>query len=237
MPCAIVDERISKKCERGLERLGFKVIKVPPARSLPEPVASHTDMVMFAHKNRIITSADYCECGAWVFSDIREYSRDTEILFTADSYGNEYPTDAIFNALVVGKYAFIKPDTVSEAIKEYICSAGLEPVSVRQGYPACTVLAFGNSAITADEGMASALLSKGIRVTLIRNGDISLPPYEYGFIGGASGVFSDKVYFLGDLNTHRDHEIIEKAIRDEGYTPISLSDEGLFDLGRIIFTE
>ena len=83
--------------------------------------------------------------------------------------------------------------------------------------------------------MAKVLNDNGIEVTLIREGHISLPPHEYGFIGGASGVFENKVYFFGDIKTHPDSDIIEEALRRAGLEPISLSSEPLCDLGGIVF--
>ena len=91
--------------------------------------------------------------------------------------------------------------------------------------------------ICADRGLERSFSANGIDVALIENGGIALPPYEYGFIGGATGVFGNKVYFIGDYKRHPSAEIIENALSSEGYTPISLSDEPLFDLGGLIFLE
>ncbi len=237
MVCAIVDERIPIAAKRRLAALGFKVVELPPSPDLPPPMASHPDMLIFKDEDRIITNTDYCEKYPYIFSDIREFANRTEMTFADEKFGGEYPFDAIFNALVIGKYAFVKEDTVSRALKEYFKSNGTETVNVNQGYPACTVLAFGNNAVTADEGMAKALASKGIAVTLIENGNISLPPYAYGFIGGASGVIGDKVYFIGNYRTHKNADDIDSAIRSAGFTPISLCEGELFDGGRIIFVE
>ena len=99
------------------------------------------------------------------------------------------------------------------------------------------MLTLGNNAITGDEGMARALTSVGIKVTLISNGDISLPPYDYGFIGGTAGVLGNTVYFLGNPMLYRDGDKIVKAITEAGYKFEALSDEPLSDLGRIIFIE
>ncbi len=216
--------------------MGFRVIKMPRSEKLGAPVASHPDMLLFYDNKNLITSSEYCDLFPYIFSDIREYS-NTAFTFTADTYESTYPKDAIFNALRVGDYIFLKEDTVSEAIKEYAKDKALNIVPVKQGYPACTVLSFGNNAITSDEGMAIALKKVGINVTLISNGSISLPPYQYGFIGGASGVFSDTVYFIGDPMLHRDGEKIANAITHAGYKFKALSDEPLADLGRIIFIE
>lgn len=237
MKTCIVDERISEKCERGLEKAGFKVITLPPSPDLSDAVKSHTDMLIFCHNGNIISSADYCEQFPYVFSDIREFSQKTSFTFTADKHKSQYPYDAIFNALVIGNMIFLKKDTVSKGILDYALKAGLEIVDTKQGYPACTVLAFENRAITADKGMAKLLREKNIEVTEITNGKIALPPYEYGFIGGAAGVYNKCVYFLGDIKTHPDSDIIISAVESANYTPVSLSDEPLFDLGKIIFVD
>ena len=230
----LVDERISEKCERALRIRGFYIIKLPADKRLSEAVRSHPDMLTFTHKNTIIASAEYCERYPYIFTDVRELSSSVEMRFTEDTVAPRYPHDAVFNALVADGYIFYKEDSISAAVKEYARGVGLIPVAVRQGYPACTTLAFGSAAITADRGMQRALAGKGIKVTLIENGDISLPPHEYGFIGGASGVCGKEIYFLGDISAHKNADLILKAISDEGYTPVSLSDEPLADLGRIL---
>lgn len=232
----LVDERISNKCERALLKRGFRVIKMPPSDRLGTAVASHPDMLLFYHRGNIITSAEYCEKFPCVFSDIREFSNAT-LTFADELYAHDYPNDAIFNALTIGEFIFIKEDTASLAVKGYAKRAGLTVVPTKQGYPACTVLPFGNSAITADRGIADTLTKQGIKVTLISNGDITLPPYEYGFIGGAAGVLGNTVYFLGDISLHRDFDKIKAALDSEGYISLSLSDEPLSDLGRIIFID
>ena len=237
MSTALVDERISVSSERGLLLRGFRVIKIPAEQNLGVAVKSHPDMILFHHKNKIITTADYCEKFSYIFSDIREYSDTISFTFTDDSFSPKYPGDVIFNALTVNNKIFLKKDSISNAVIEYAKSMNMKIVHVNQGYPACVTLAFKNSAVTADYGMAKVLRDEGIKVTFISNGDISLPPHEYGFIGGASGAFGDTVYFLGNIDLHRDREKIKSAIQDEGMKFVSLSNEPLSDLGRIIFID
>lgn len=234
MKIIIVDNRISQKCERALEKEGFYLIKLPPDPNLGEAVRSHPDTVMFYREGEIITTAEYCDVAAYIFSDLREFAPNVKISFTDDRRSDRYPQDCVLNALVIGNKLFCKADTVSDGIKNFALSHGYEIVHTKQGYPACSVLAFGGSAITADRGIASTLENNGIKVTLINEGGISLPPYSYGFIGGASGVVGNKVYFFGNIDLHPDAEIIRKAITSEGYIPVSLSDEDLSDFGGII---
>jgi hypothetical protein len=140
------------------------------------------------------------------------------------------------NALCLGKKIFARLESLSPAIKSAASTKGYELINVSQGYPACTTLKLNEStAITSDVGTARIMSENGISVTLIENGDITLPPYEYGFIGGASGVYKDTVFFLGDVTTHRDKDKILSAISCAGMKARSLSDEPLCDLGGIIF--
>ena len=238
MKICIVDERMPEQAKRKLTLDGFYIIEAVGAKGLPTPLSSHPDMLLFAHEKTLISSAEYCDEAPYFFEDISRLLPGISLKLTAEGFKKEYPYDAIFNALVIGDKIFLKEDSVSLAVKEYAKDNGLELYKVKQGYPACTTLALSDShAVTADEGMAVTLRAAGIKVTLIKNGGISLPPYEYGFIGGASGIYKDRLYFIGDLKTHPDHEKIEAAAREENLTPISLAEGALIDLGRIIFIE
>ena len=214
---------------------GNRALKLPRDSHLGEAVCSHPDTVLFYANGEIITTAEYCDDAAYFFSDLREFCPDVKITFTADERSTLYPHDCMMNALVIKDKIFAKSDTLSEKIKEFAGECGYKIRHTNQGYPACTVLAFGNSAITADKGMANVLRKEGIEVTLIRAGYILLDGCDYGFIGGASGVVDDKVYFFGNILEHPDGELICNTIKHAGFAPISLSDEPLRDLGGMIF--
>ena len=180
--------------------MGLHVIKLPPDRSLGEAVASHPDTLLFYHNKRIITTAEYCDEAAYIFSDVREMCPDVKISFTSDVRGKKYPEDCSMNCLVISDKIFCNTEYVSDAIKDYAKGTGLKMVHTNQGYAACTVLAFGNKAITADRGMAKILEENGTEVLLISPGHIALPPYEYGFIGGASLVYNNIVWVYYPYN-------------------------------------
>ena len=236
MKTAIVDSRISEKMNRRLALEGFQVMKLPPSSALPEAIASHPDSLIFKLGNTILTTADYCEEASYVFSDLRELYPEIKISVSADELGGRYPEDARLNALVIGNNLFCNRGNISEGVLRIAEDRGLSVINVKQGYPACSVLTLRDSAaITSDEGLCKTFSKYGIRVYKIRKGAISLPPYEYGFIGGACGVFEDKIYFLGNYKAHPSAHIIEEAAREMSYTPISLSDEELVDLGGILF--
>jgi hypothetical protein len=237
---AITDSRISAEAERGLALRGYRVMTLPPFSRLSEAVASHPDMLISRIGNDLVSYADYCEEASYVFSDLSLLTRGSGVrfTFTADEVSPDYPSDVGLNGLVMGNKLFIRTASASESLLTLAREKGLEPIDVKQGYPACTVLKLNDeAAITSDRGMAAILEKHGIRVTLISAGDVSLPPYDYGFIGGAGEVDGAKLFLLGDPSTHRDCRKILDAASAEGLTVIPLSSGALRDLGGILFIE
>lgn len=237
---AITDSRIGAEAERRLTLLGYRVITLPSFSRLSEAVASHPDMLIRKIGNEYLSYADYCEEASYVFSDLSVLSVGTgaRFCFSADEVKPEYPHDVGLNALLMRDILFCRVASASPLMLELARREGLRVVDVKQGYPACTVLKLSESAaITADQGMAKILEKNGIRVTLITPGSISLPPHEYGFIGGAGESHDGKLFLFGDVNTHPDKDKIISAASSEGLSVISLSGGILRDLGGIIFTE
>ena len=237
---AITDSRISGEEERNLMLSGYRVITLPPFSKLSEAVASHPDMLIKRIGNEYISYADYCEEASYVFSDLSVLTAGSgaRFSFSADEVSKKYPADVGLNALKMNGKLFCRKASASEMLLRYAEKAGLDIVNVNQGYPACTVLKLSESAaITSDAGMAKTLEKHGIRVTLIAAGSISLPPHEYGFIGGAGEVDGDKLYFFGNPILHPDADKIVAAAKAEGLTVVSLSNLPLRDLGGIVFAE
>ena len=112
-------------------------------------------------------------------------------------------------------------------------------IFVRQGYCACAAAACADGAlITSDSGIASAASRAGIPCLIIRKGHISLPGYggwDEGFIGGASGLFGDRLFFSGDPLSHPDGEAIYDFCREHKTKPVPLTGGKLFDGGGILF--
>ena len=236
MRVALVNKRISDKNKTALLKRGFFFIDMPPAERISEPLSSHPDMLVAKLGDNIITTADYIERAPHVFSDIREYAPHVRIHVSDEKYDEKYPRDAILNVLTLGKRVFLKKDSVSRTVLRLAEELGFEIINTRQGYPACVALALtDNDVITADTGLAITLREWGVSVKLIENGDIALPPYEYGFIGGAAGVCDGTVYFLGNVDSHKNSKQILAKIDSCGAQAVSLSDDALTDLGKIIF--
>ena len=228
----LVDERISEDCFKALSERGFSPVRLPKIPTLPSAIASHTDIIAFKLLDTIFFSKAYFNA----FFDVLSPLCIKNIHLTERSQGVNYPLDAIFNGLFICDKLFCKADTFSSEILEKAREKNIRIVPVKQGYPACSALKISeNAAITADRGMEKALTAEGIEVLLIESGGISLPPYEYGFIGGAGALHGECVYFFGDISLHPNGKEIIEFIEANGKMALSLSSEPLVDLGGMIF--
>ena len=92
-----------------------------------------------------------------------------------------------------------------------------------------------NAVITADHGIANALRTHDVEVLEITPGAISLPGYDYGFIGGSSFLLSpDRLAFTGTLAHHPDFRKITDFLKDHHIEPVYLTEEPIFDIGTAI---
>ena len=234
---AIVSENIGGECERALMLRGFRTVTLPHSGRMSAAVDAHADMLIARLGGDYVTTADYCERAGCAISEIYD-AVHPRFHFTADVHEEEYPRDVILNCLVLGKRVFTRKNSTSPYLLELAESLGYKIVNVNQGYPACTVLKLSDEAvITADRGMARVLREHGVRVYVIDDGGIMLEPHEYGFIGGAGGVYDGVAYFLGDVSRHPSYGAILRALECEGLTHVSLSGGALCDLGGILFAE
>ncbi len=74
-----------------------------------------------------------------------------------------------------------------------------------------------------------------MKVLRIRPGDIRLPGYSYGFIGGCCGKLApDMMAFTGKLDKHRDGTRIKAFLGDRGVRTLELLEGELLDVGGLI---
>ena len=238
MALAIVSERIKAQEKAALEAEGFSVLSCPASPLLPPPIAHHPDAIMALLGKTLYCYEGYYKENAAFFEALAKACPHLTVQTLKDAQTSLYPGDCAYNLLFIGRHAFFNPKGLSPALSEACEADGFFIHPVHQGYAACTVCALGDRhAITADGGMEKALRREGISVLKIAEGGISLPPYESGFIGGASGCYEKKVYFFGNITKHPSHKEIARFLSQAGFLPVSLSKEPLCDLGGILFIE
>lgn len=228
---AVIGERY-EKIKQSLLSLGVDVLSIGENKELDKSISSHADML-------------FCDLGSGecvVEDDKSKFSENLrKIGFNVHSTSSElhkdYPNDVLLNCVVTDNFALVSPYTepliISKANKRNI-----PIISVRQGYVKCSVCMVSKDAlITADSGIAEKCSQANIDVLKISQGFIELPGYDYGFIGGCSGLLApDTLCFTGDIRTHPDYDNIFSFCRNHGVYMLSLSKKGsnLSDIGSVL---
>lgn len=236
MKYALIASSTPTDVKKALSVLGCSTIELPPHNSLPSPTASHPDMLIFQIGKIIFCSREYFESAREEFKIIS--SIGYEIIVTEEKIREKYPGDILFNGFIMNNRLYCKADGFSSRIKDYALSNGIEIRNVRQGYAKCSVcMVEKNAAITADMSIAKILTDDGVEVLKISEGNILLPPYNTGFIGGCSGVNEERIYFSGNIDLHPDGNAVRDFCKAHGKEVICLSEDTLFDVGTIFFFE
>ncbi len=222
MPEVYVSKKANKQLVSYLKEKNLDVCFVNADADVAKPIACHPDIYM---------------CSLHGFSEVQN------IFFgEAKALAAEYPKDVLYNAARVGKYFLCSKYTDkklierAKALSDEAAKNGLENISLKQGYIKCNlVVVDDNHVITEDKGIAAVLAEHtDIECLLIEPRHVSLPGYEYGFIGGAGGRVGDEVIFNGNLAAHPDYEKIKDFIKKCGLEVKYFETYPLTDIGSII---
>ena len=187
---AFHDNRIPRENAERLRALGFCPIALPKIPSFSEPVGAHVDLEMIRVGEALLIHPELART-------MPKFAHAAGVMIDDVPTEGDAPEERLC-ALMTERFVFGNQKLLSRTLVSLAKKAGIELVHTNQGYAKCsTLLLDGTHAITADAGMCRAMEKVGINVLKIGEGGVVLPPYPYGFIGGASGVFDRCVYFLG----------------------------------------
>ena len=212
----------NSELKKYIEDFGYEIEEVSSFGLVGTAVSCHPD-IFYCALNKSV-SAEKIKRGVLLDGNI--YKGDRLLL------GEKYPDDVLYNAAAVGKYLICSKYTSDELI----AASGLIPVIVPQGYVKCNLVVVDDShVITEDKGIYS-VLSKipDLECLLVSGGQVSLPGYKYGFLGGCSGRVGNTMVFNGDLSSHSDCKKIAAFINGCGLELKYFSDYPLTDIGSII---
>ena len=218
----IVSEEMPQKMIEQLKSIFcYDVFKCKRFDYFEDAVAAHPDMNYLQIKNSLFTI-----CDAFNLS---------EKLYSTGKL--KYPNDVLLNAFCIGEDFICKTGAVFTEALDYAKSVNMNIIDVNQGYVKCNlavVNAEEKAVITEDRGLHKVLGEHGYDVLLLETNSVNLDPYEYGFIGGATGNIDGKLIFAGNLKKHPEHKRILDFCFKHKTECVSLSDDELYDYGSIL---
>lgn len=149
--------------------------------------------------------------------------------------GKAYPKTAPYNAVVTSKYIIHNLKLTDPQLLK--ACEGLTAIHVNQGYTRCSLLALSeNQFITSDTGIRNTLLGQGFSCHFFPPEEIKLEGFSNGFLGGACGIWDQKLFVCGSLRHHSTGNAFREIIESESYETIELMDTPLQDHGSMLFT-
>lgn len=215
----------------GLLSLDISIIKIKKSLFLQAPVSSHADMLCHHLGDKDILLSN---CSKDVQSELINLGFNSKII--SKELSENYPNDIALNSARVGKKLICNFNYTASEILDYCNNNNIEIINVPQGYAKCSICVVNeNAIITEDTSVKLICEQKGIDVLLVQKGYVSLPGFEYGFIGGCSALISaNELAFFGNLEMHPDYKNIKGFLNNYNIFPISISKNKLTDIGGII---
>lgn len=213
----------------------FEIIQLPPDPSLPAPVNGHADLLLFILDRFLLSRLDYYAIAQKEIDAICK-TAGFDLILSEEKAESQYPNDCGLCAAIPKKALICRRESTDRALISLAERNDYSVLNVQQGYTKCSCAILADGAIiTADRGIAKTTQSAGIDTLVVSPGYVELPGYNYGFIGGASGLCGRTLYFCGNIGKHPDHAMIIEFAKKHDTDIISLSDDVLYDVGSLIF--
>lgn len=224
----IADKKMPPDMLARLRKFGDVFLSVE-VNTKDKGINSHPDLqIHFIDDNTAVTAPQVYEHYKKILPKTVNIKKGiSEIGFT-------YPQNCAYNIVRLGKTVICNSLCAERTILDFYTEVGYRIINVKQGYAKCNVCPISDNAfITEDRGIYKTVknANTNIEIYLINPGSVRLDGFEYGFIGGASGLCGNGVIFCGNsLSNAEIAEILDK----KGINAITLSDGEMYDYGSII---
>lgn len=186
--------------------------------NLQKQVCSHPDITLTQIDDIFICCPESYEYYKKILGN-KVFSGQTQLF-------SHYPSDIAYNVLVYKNIAMGKKENIDPVVLSELKKRNIELINISQGYAKCSCCVCDEGIITADEGIFKTLKQAGINALKVTQGYVELRGYDYGFIGGASGIIDGKLTFFGDVSAHPDFLNIQAFCNFDYVKDVPLTDVG-----------
>lgn len=229
---AIIDARASLEIKNSLNNLGVKVIDTCKCEELYDSISYHPDIVMHPiNHEKVIVAPNVYD----YYNDILPFY-GIKVIRGEKKLGRNYPENIAYNVARISRYAVHNTKFTDEKLKFYLEKEHIEFIHVRQGYSKCSIAIIAeNACITSDPSIYNELIKHRVDVLMIKEGYIELPGFNYGFIGGTTGMLSERdLLIAGTLKDHPSLFDINDFLIKHKIKIHYLSNNKIIDIGSII---
>jgi len=228
----LIDGRADNSIISELKCNGIDVITTDSCEDLYDAVAGHPDMFIVHAGGNIIISAP----NAPLNTIDKLIENGFHIIKGQKAIMSKYPENIAYNVARIENYAICNVKYTDKVLLKYLYENDIKLIDINQGYAKCSLCIAGRGVIiTSDEGVYRTLAKHDFDILKISQGNIELKGLNYGFIGGSSGLISNKTLaFTGDIKKHPDFPKIDKFLGQRGIKIKILGAQKLTDVGTFI---
>ncbi|MFZ5352120.1 MAG: DUF6873 family GME fold protein [Bacillota bacterium] len=228
----VIDYRADTEIENTLNESGIECLRTYSCSELYDSINGHPD-IMLHHigDNKIVLAPN-------VYDKLAPELEKKGFALTkgATWLSRNYPGNIAYNVLRIGSIALHNTKHTDIRILEEFEKLNVKLIHTNQGYTKCSVCIVSESAIiTSDRKISMEVEKHGIESLLIKPGGIELLGFEYGFIGGATGLISeDTMAFSGALDKMQDADKILRFLESKKKKVKILMNKPICDIGSIV---
>lgn len=215
---------------KKLNELNINPVVTSRSSNLDKSICYHTDMLMLHLQGNTILADESQK------NNIVKYlTMGYELRFINIDIKSPYPYDSFLNAVVLGDKLICCKNTIHKDVIDCAVNNNYQIINVNQGYTKCSVCIINDSAIITDDESLYRACGNIIDTLYISKGSIKLDGFDYGFIGGCTGLIDkDKLLFNGDINYHKDCNRIIDFLGLHDIKPVIIESQPLTDIGSIL---
>ena len=226
----VIDKRIPKEAKTKLSQFG-ELIEFETNTITYAALSGHPDIFLCQTPHTLICAPNLPE---YYFSLFKK--NNIPYILGENPIGVKFPDTSFYNCVLTEHFLFHKKGLSDLCILEQ--NKQLEFINVSQAYTRCSLLALpSQNFITSDKGIEKALKNRNLDVHYFSPDKILLPGMLHGFIGGAMGFYSGKLFVLGNPDFHPWGKAFKTLIAKQNIELITLYEGPFFDGGGIFFPE
>lgn len=226
----IVDARMPEMAKQRLEEFG-NLMELETSGLVYSAISGHPDIFFCQTNKNLVLAPNLPEKYLRMLQKQR-----VRFEVGGKSVENKYPGTATYNASIGNRYLIHNLNYTDVSILD--ASHELEHIHVNQGYARCNLISLNDGVfITSDPGIHKTLIGNGLACKLFPAENIVLPGFDHGFVGGACGVWDQKIFLCGSLRHYSWSKSFASLVESAGFQIIELSDGLLHDVGSMFFID